>query len=140
MVNRILVIEDDLAIKPMWEHIARRNFGPNNLDWAVNVEEAIKLYEEAMLKEQPYSLIVTDIFLAGSETGLDFITHTRERGNTSPVLLVSAASESDLKQSFDKILHPIEVLAKPLSVPKCEKVLERIMPHQNSEQPNRRLS
>lgn len=126
MEDKVLIIEDDLTTKPLWEHVARRNFGPGNMDWAVNVEEAIRLFQTSIRKNEPYSLVVTDVFLAGSKTGLDFIVHARSLGQRTPILLISAAEETELKKSVDSIFAPFEVLSKPLSVPKCERMLEKI--------------
>lgn len=126
MKDGILVIEDDLALRPMWESIASRNFGLKNLDWAVSAEEAKRIYQKAIMKNQPYAVIIVDVFLAGSDTGLDFIKYIHSLGQQTPILLVSAALEADLKKLFDKTMDYVQVLTKPLNVPKCEKALEKI--------------
>lgn len=126
MKDGILVIEDDLALRPMWESIAYRNFGFKNLDWAVSAEEAKRIYQKSITKNQPYAVVIVDVFLAGSDTGFDFIKYIRSLGQKTPVLLVSAALETDLKKLFDKTMDYVQVLTKPLSVPKCEKALEKI--------------
>lgn len=127
MNEKILVIEDDLALKPLWELISRRNFGPSNLDWAVSADEAEKLFQKSVQNNTPYALVVVDVFLSGSDTGLDFIKKTRSLGHKTPVILVSSISETDLKKTYDAVLNPVAVLTKPLSVPRCERLLESIL-------------
>lgn len=127
MNEKILVIEDDLALKPLWELISRRNFGPSNLDWAVSADEAEKLFQKSVQNNTPYALVVVDVFLSGSDTGLDFIKNTRSQGHKTPVILVSSISEADLKKTYDAVLNPVAVLTKPLSVPRCERLLESIL-------------
>lgn len=126
MKDGMLIIEDDLALRPMWESIANRNLGPKNLDWAVSAEQAKRIYQSSLSKDNHYRVIVVDVFLAGSDTGVDFIKYIRSLGQQTPVLLVSAAMENDLKKLYDKSMGQVEVLTKPLSVPKCERALEKI--------------
>lgn len=127
MNEKILVIEDDLALKPLWELISRRNFGPSHLDWAVSADEAEKLFQKSVQNNTPYALVVVDVFLSGSDTGLDFIKNTRALGHKTPVILVSSISETDLKKTYDAVLNPVAVLTKPLNVPRCERLLESIL-------------
>lgn len=127
MKDKLLVIEDDLALRPLWESVARRNFGLENVDWAVSAEEGQKFFQESVKKGDPYSGIVVDLFLAGSDTGLDFIRYARSMGKKTPILLVSSVSESDLKGSFDAMMDPVLFLSKPLSAAKCEGGLKQIL-------------
>ena len=126
MELKMLVLEDNLALKPLWDSIARRNFGPGTLDWAVSAEEGKKLLLESVRQGRPYAVLATDVFLAGSETGLDFARFVRACGQTTPILLMSVLEEGSLKQSLDPSLEPIVVLGKPLNVLKCERVLEHL--------------
>lgn len=127
MKDKLLVIEDDLALRPLWESVARRNFGLDNVDWAVSAEEGQKFYQESFKKGTPYSGIIVDLFLAGSDTGLDFIRFARANNPKIPILLVSSVSESDLKGSFDTLMDPVLVLSKPLSASKCERGIQQIL-------------
>ncbi len=132
MKDGILVIEDDLALRPMWESIANRNLGGKNLDWAVSAEQAKRIFQSSLSNNQPYKVVVVDIFLAGSDTGMDFIKYIRSLGQETPVLLVSTAMEKDLKNLYHESMGNVQVLTKPLSVPKCEKALEKILMLKNA--------
>lgn len=126
MKKRILVVEDDLALKPIWEHILRRQFTEYHLDWAVSCEEAQKLVSSSIVHEAPYSLIVTDLFLSGAGTGLDLVRFLARAVKSSPIVLVSVVEEVALREKYGELLSNMQVLTKPLSVPQCDRALDRI--------------
>jgi CheY-like chemotaxis protein len=126
MKKRILVVEDDLALKPIWEHILRRQFTDYHLDWAVSCEEAQKLVSASIVHESPYSLIVTDLFLSGAGTGLDLVRFLARAVKSSPIVLVSVVEELALREKYGELLSNMQVLTKPISVPQCDRALDRI--------------
>lgn len=128
MTKRILVVEDDMALKPLWEIIAKRNMGGMKLDWSVSGEEGRRLLSQvANEKKKKYDLVVTDLFLAGSETGLDFVKYVRVSDPSVPIFLVTSVDETDLKKHYGKDLDNISVLEKPLSVAQFERALETLI-------------
>lgn len=124
--NSALVIEDDLSLKPLWELIFRRRVEDWSVDWAISSEEGRRLCLKALSEGHPYSIVVVDLFLAGSETGLDFISSNEVSRIEAPVILVSAIEERKIKENYDEVVRNTPVISKPLSVPKCERVLDRI--------------
>lgn len=124
--NSALVIEDDLSLKPLWEMIFRRRMEDWSVDWAISSEEGRRLCQKSIERGEPYSVVVVDLFLAGSETGLDFISSSEARDTHAAVILVSAIEERRIKDNFDEFVKNTPVLSKPLSVPKCERVLDKI--------------
>lgn len=124
--NTVLVVEDDLSLKPLWELIFRRRMEDWSVDWAISSEEGRRLCLKALSEGHPYALVVVDLFLAGSETGLDFIVSQEVIRIEAPVILVSAIEERRIKENFDEVVKNTPVISKPLSVPKCERVLDRI--------------
>lgn len=126
MKKRILVVEDDLALKPIWEHILRRQFTDYHLDWAVSCEEAQKLVSSSIVHESPYSLIVTDLFLSGAGTGLDLVRFLARAVKSSPIILVSVVEEYALREKYGDLLQNMQVLTKPISVPQCDRALDKI--------------
>ena len=72
--------------------------------------------------------MVTDIFLAGSCTGLDLLTSASVVKSCCARMLVSAADETEIKNIYGGELDPkVKVLAKPLNVPKCERAVLEIL-------------
>lgn len=126
MKKRVLIVEDDLALKPIWEHILRRQFVDYHLDWAVSCEEAQKLVSFSIVHDSPYSLIVTDLFLSGAGTGLDLVRFLARAVKSSPIMLVSAVEEHALRGKYGDLLQNMQVLTKPISVPLCDRALDKI--------------
>lgn len=126
MKKRILVVEDDLGLRILWELILVKQFAGYHLDWAVSCEEACKLVQSSVRYGSTYSLIITDLFLSGQETGLDLIRFLSRHLYEAPVMLVSVVEEEILRESYGDLLTDRQVLTKPLSVPQCYEALERI--------------
>lgn len=132
--NRVLIVEDDLSLKPFWSVIIRRCLQGATLDWAVSCEKAKELLHKAATTQSPYGLIITDIFLAGCDTGLDLLSSPEVKSSNAQKLLVTAADAVAVGQSCNWRDQDVAVLAKPLSVPKCERIIESIFAHK-SEKP-----
>lgn len=135
MTNRVLVVEDDLALRPFWELILRRQFNEYHLDWAISCEEAERMISSSVKYDSTYSLIVTDLFLAGSATGLDLIRFIGKNQEHTPLIMVSSANEEDIRNSYKDTVKNIHVITKPLSVPKIERVLETLFSLQVAPRP-----
>ena len=83
--RNVLIVEDDLSQQPLWQHIILRSCKEAKLTWAVSAEQALTIMKESNLSSQlssnspedkdiaKFDLIVVDLFLAGSQTGLDFL-------------------------------------------------------------------
>ncbi|MNT53132.1 hypothetical protein D3C72_1902070 [compost metagenome] len=126
MKKRILVIDDDLALRPMWEHLLKRQFVDFHLDWAVSSEDAKKLIHSSIKFQSTYSFIVADIFLAGPETGLDFLEYKKKILPTVPLIVVSSAEAEKIRENFSSLLTDVYLLSKPLSAAKCDLVFEKL--------------
>lgn len=128
-IKKVLVIEDDLAQRPLWEMILRRNFGGVDLEWAVSSEEAMKLYKQSIQNKTPFDFLIADLFLAGPDTGLDFIQKVKSISAKIPILLVSSVDELELKKlcATKDPYENFDILAKPLSVPQIERKLQNLI-------------
>ncbi len=122
-IKSVLIIEDDLGQRPFWEVVMRRNFGEFNLDWAVSGEEAKRCLVDSQQRDQCYDLIITDLFLAGSETGLDMVSSIRQYFESVPIVLVSAVDDNALKELCNAGESGLIVLKKPLNIPTIERAL-----------------
>lgn len=127
--HRVLIVEDDLSLMPFWSLVLRRCLSGAKFDWAVSCEQAKEFLSQASRTNTPYSMIITDIFLAGSDTGLDLLNSQEALQCEAPKVLVTAADEAAVNESCNWAGQSVAVLAKPLSVPKCERLLESILTH-----------
>lgn len=129
MIYRVLIIEDDLAYKPLWADILHRNLGSNmaEIHWAVSAEEAKVQYENSIDSGELFDFIITDLFLAGSDTGLDFVENILANDSEAPpVILISSVDKEEVEGIVDLASHRIEVLSKPINVVQFKNALSRI--------------
>lgn len=129
MIYRVLIIEDDLAYKPLWADILRRNLGGNiaEIHWAVSAEEARIQYEKAIASGEFFDFIITDVFLAGSDTGLDFVENIfADDQEAPPVILISSVDKEEVEDVLNTESRRIEVLTKPINANQFREVLHRI--------------
>lgn len=129
MIYRVLIIEDDLAYKPLWADILRRHLGGHvaEICWAVSAEEARIQYERANASGQFFDFIITDVFLAGSETGLDFVENIfADDQEAPPVILISSADKQEVEDIVETVSRRIEILTKPINAGQFKEVMNRI--------------
>lgn len=122
-LQRVLVVEDDLALQPFWEIFFRRQLNRFRMDWAVSSEEARRLVQGRNEAHDPYSIIITDLFLSGGETGLDLMTSSEVKDSGAQLILVSAIEAEKIRERCAEITDDNVVISKPLSLPRCERLL-----------------
>ncbi len=85
MSDRILIIEDDLAVQNMLAKVVKSNqFDP----YAVNSgEQALEVLESKI-----FDLILLDINMNGMD-GFDFLQKIRQSGKTTPVIIISGRTD-----------------------------------------------
>ncbi len=120
---RFLVVEDDLTYKPLWDFILRKVDKDFTYDWVASVDEAENMISSAFKSNKPYDLIICDIFLEGSQTGLDL---WRKHGLVyNNMLMVSNIDyEQLIKNLRDEVYIP-PYLKKPLSVDESVKAINK---------------
>ena len=125
MEAKVLIVEDDLALRPFWEVFLRRQFENVEIDWAVSGEQAQDQFVNSLALGHRYSLIIVDLFLAGSMTGLDLVSFFSQF-DSAPILLASSSDSDCLQMQLSQSQSNVYVLDKPLSIPKCERLLGRM--------------
>lgn len=125
--RNVLIVEDDLGQQPLWQHILSRSSGEASITWAVSAEQALTIIQESAVYELNFDLIIVDLFLAGSETGLSFLNCKEVKESKAQTILVSAAHKENLDGYVHNLLLNTRVIAKPLNVVRCEKVLNDLL-------------
>lgn len=70
-VPKILIVEDDITFRPLWESMLRKTIERFELTWISQEEEAENHLIKMTKHGQKYDLVIVDIFLSHSKTGID---------------------------------------------------------------------
>ncbi len=124
---RVLIVEDDLALQPFWTLIVKRCFDRVIMDWAVSSEHALQMVATLNRSGFGYDLIVVDLFLAGSDTGYEFLQSEEVAKMNSKTVLVSMAPRGELESKFRNTLPGAVIMSKPLNVVRCERAIREVM-------------
>lgn len=111
---RILIVEDDMTQEPFWDYIIERAAEKAIVSWATSVAEADEMIYVAQMEETHFDLIVSDIFLSGSLTGIDLWQRFNYQLNGN-FLLVSSIDPMKLQKLLAGLGAPIYI-QKPLNV------------------------
>lgn len=123
---RFLVIEDDVTYEPIWSHIFRKIDDKAAYDWAKNAKEGEAKIFEALARGYMYDLIICDIFLSDSETGVDlWLKHSDVvQGN---LVMVSGIE----RQKLGNLLGPDNLtpcfFRKPFNPQDCVETLKSLL-------------
>jgi DNA-binding response OmpR family regulator len=114
-MKRILIVDDDPEITTSLSHLLREKY---EVGIASNGFSAID-----KLKESDYDLLLVDLLMPGLD-GAGFVEALHERGNTTPILLLSASPGSAEKA---RILQATDYLLKPFHIDELEAKIERLI-------------
>lgn len=150
--NRVMIVEDDLALRPVITRAIEQIDTSIHVDWELSGEAALRHLEERgrgvepedidqkvthigkYRKAQPYRLIVADVFLDGAVTGIDFWNYCQREYPQIPVVVTSALPVGEFLHRMEK--HNMQVptfLSKPLSL---KSFIDTIEPLLRGERPN----
>lgn len=124
---KILIVEDDLSQKALWNHVIAQRAKGASVEWGVSAEQAKVLIHQANKSNVPFKLIIADLFLAGSETGLDFLNSREVKSSNAKTILTSAADKKSLESYLKNEIGQAHLLIKPLSPEKCERILKEML-------------
>lgn len=121
-IFKILLIEDNPFFKGIWDSIiGRATKSSYELDWAVNDFVASELIEK-----NDYDLIISDIILAGTKTGIDlWIEHDCK--DSTYIFTSSIPQEVFLEFMKQTDKAPVPFIAKPLNLNYCIGFLSQVI-------------
>lgn len=109
--KKVLIAEDDMALKPLWEAFFRKLKQPVSIQWTVSCEEAVKLLE----KDNDFDLIISDIFLAGSGTGIELLNSPEANRSRARKVLISAVDKASILEEYATDINDVAVISKPFN-------------------------
>ncbi len=126
MGKKIVVIEDDISLKPFWEIILKRNFPECEMLWSVSGEDAVRLIKLYVKNQEEIAAIFVDLFLSGNYTGFDVLAELSSIVDHIPTVVVSASDEISLTNEVMKVCPHAKVLVKPFNVVKTERIISQL--------------
>jgi DNA-binding response OmpR family regulator len=115
MALRVLIVEDNLDWEIIWKLIFDIFAHEAELIWATSIFEAQNKLADIKEKGQRMDIIISDVFLSGSLTGLDFYNAIDETYQAR-FLFVSSVSPSKIKSQIKKDNRHVFVLKKPFGI------------------------
>lgn len=129
---KVLVVEDDLSLHPLWRKIFSMSKHPLRVEWTNRAEDAENLIRMRYRGGHPFDLVIADIFLDGSETGVDLWNRYGEEAHN--FIFVSGLPTERYEFLMSLSYGCPTYLRKPLSFKECFKVVESILDRQFSVQ------
>ncbi|MGZ3692483.1 MAG: hypothetical protein ACXVAX_13325 [Pseudobdellovibrio sp.] len=126
-IKKILIAEDDLALWPLWDSFFNQQKDPVDLYWTVSCEEAIKMVDQANAEKDAFDLIITDIFLAGSGTGMELLISPEVKESRARKLLVSVVDRKDIIEKYGDVVSDAEVVSKPFDMKRYAPIIENLL-------------
>lgn len=114
--KKILVVEDDLTQTTVIEEMLLDINPEADIEWETNSDHAINRISanEYRERDKHYDLIICDVDLEGSLSGVDLMNYCKEINSNAKVVLISAHSKLGLKHIYFRDKAPIKYLKKPL--------------------------
>lgn len=122
---RVLVVDDDITCQTLWSAILDRITPGNTCDCVTSGTEADRLLQLAEKNGYKYDLIVSDIFLSGSMTGIDLWEKYKTKF-ASNFILMSGVESKKITEYFDKLEGP-EFLEKPFNMQVASKIAKKLL-------------
>ncbi len=124
---KILIVEDDITMEALWRYIIDVAAPGAKLEWATTGEVADHLLKESEKKGCDYDLVITDIFLGGTRTGIElWESHAQ---STTHFLLMSVLTPQRLSVLATPRAQPLPIyLQKPLDPTQCIETIRAMLP------------
>lgn len=119
MSPRVLIVEDDVTMEPLWRYVIETARPGASVEWMTSGEAAAK-----RLKTGDFDLVISDIFLGGDLTGLDLW----EIAETDRFVLMSVLTPARLNKLTIELPRPLpSYLQKPLDPSECIETVRALL-------------
>lgn len=125
----VYVVEDDIEMSTIIDRVLKSIDPDILLDWSTSAEEAIQRIRTAVKKHElkPYDLIIVDVFLDGSRSGLDFWRYCKREYEEIPIVITSANSRESLFSKTMPLPEKPIFLQKPFTISECKKLFKELL-------------
>lgn len=129
---KVLVVEDDISYEPVWRKIFESVDPEIEYAWCTTAQEAQEILNRTLREGDYWDLVIADIFLSGSSTGLDLWERCGEP--IENMIIVSSVDYSKLLHYIDYASTPPVYLKKPLKIQECIGVVRDMVATKPSNQ------
>lgn len=114
-LKTVLVVEDDLTLRPVLEKLLYRINPGLVVHWSHSAEEFLGEEGKHALPPWPkYDLVLTDIYMPGTSSGFDIWKHFSKRAPHTPLVMMSGLSQEEFFRAMGTLSEVPPYLAKPL--------------------------
>lgn len=134
--QRVLVVEDDMELTGPIDRAIRSISPLVNIEWVTSTEAAISRIENGISTRngKPYDLVLADIFLEGSLTGVDLWRICQSCLPEVPVVLMSGLPVDRFFNTLGENVISPPYLSKPFKVGECKQLLQGILNYSKQEE------
>ena len=127
--KRVYVVEDDIELSTVVDRVLKSIDHKISLDWSTSAEEAIQTIHTAWKKgvRRPYDLIIADVFLDGSQNGLDLWNLCKREYPDIPVVLTSSSRLGTLFPPDTELPDTPIFLQKPFTMSESKKLFKNLL-------------
>jgi two-component system cell cycle sensor histidine kinase/response regulator CckA len=119
---RILVMDDEKMVREVAEHMIE-NLGYEDIEFASDGEEAIKLYSEAMKAGKPFDVVILDLTIPGGMGGKEAIKKLLEIDPGVKAIVSSGYSNDPIMSDFARYGFS-GVVTKPYTIEQLSGAIE----------------
>jgi DNA-binding response OmpR family regulator len=123
--KKILLVEDDVTLKIIWQQIVKKLDFEVDLDWVTSEGLAQKSIEKKKNEGGSYDLVICDIFLSGNNTGIDLWRTYRD--NSIEFIFTSGVSENKFQKLMESENGFHHFLSKPLDPRNCINAINTVL-------------
>ena len=127
---RILIVEDDVTLRPFWSYIIDTVSPEAYVVWVTTEEAAENMIQRRFEKTERFDLVITDVFLSGHRTGIDLWKRFGEEGPS--FLLMSVLSPTKLAKMVGEDVATPFYLQKPLDPKACIEAVRALLSFHSS--------
>ncbi len=123
MVNpSILVVEDDRNLSNAVHRALKRAFKSATIVWVTTAEEA-----ETKLSQQSFNVVLSDLTLCGTKTGIDLWRTCKANHQTTPFVMMSGMPVAQFLDRMKAETQPPPFLPKPFHVEELFQMLREYL-------------
>jgi DNA-binding NtrC family response regulator len=127
MKTRILIVEDEPAAQLVLGRLVARMSSGVRVACVGSAEEALWTLNEAAEDADPYDLVISDLYLPGSD-GLKLFEIAQKQHPAVDFLFVSGATYDDWEQKVSALEESPEFLRKPISAQALRQAIAGLKP------------